>query len=472
MKTIRALAALLALALAACRGDAPATALPPQETVVFEGAAADKFTPAGEPGTVLVRLRIGTRAPEAAPRAAANVALVVDTSGSMEGEPIIAARAAAAAVVDGLSEGDRLAVIAFGSKPEVLQPPAELDDDAREEIKKKIGSMRAEGTTDMAGGLRAGLDAVTGQLAPQGVNRVVLLGDGVPNDATSIRPLAEEARRRGVSITALGLGADYDETLMGAVAQLSGGRFHYVDDASKVAAFFKNEVLRLQGVYASGAAVELTPGPGVRIDEVIGQRTTPMGGRVRVELGDLSRGEQRDLFVRLGSDPRRAGAPVELCDAVLSYDVPGSGERVERRVFLGARATASKEDLAKGHDRTIEEQAMLAQGAAATLSAIELARSGQAAQARMLITRVAAEMDAAAERLGSDALKTKAGELRALGTDLPKPDPRAARSAPGGQAAEAPSPVIQAAPAVAPAEVEARAKKLRAVHDDAMQRLQ
>ena len=47
---------------------------------------------------------------------------------------------------------------------------------------------------------------------------------------------------------------------------------------------------------------------GVRVEEVIGQRPTWAGAKVRVELGDLSRGEERDLFVRFQSDARRAGA--------------------------------------------------------------------------------------------------------------------------------------------------------------------
>ena len=59
---------------------------------------------------------------------------------------------------------------------------------------------------------------------------------------------------------------------MGAIAQASGGRFHYVDDSSKVAAFFQDQVLRLESVYAKASWVELVPGPGVRIDGVMAAR--------------------------------------------------------------------------------------------------------------------------------------------------------------------------------------------------------
>jgi hypothetical protein len=113
-----------------------------------------------------------------------------------------------------------------------------LPDPAREnraEVKAKIAAMRAQGTTDMASGLRKWLDEVRSHIDPKGINRIVMLGDGDPNDEAPIRPLAQEAGSAGISITALGLGADYNETLMGAIAQLSGGRFRFGEDSTKVA---------------------------------------------------------------------------------------------------------------------------------------------------------------------------------------------------------------------------------------------
>src|SRR5205823_14678987 len=109
---------------------------------------------------------------------------------------------------------------------------------------------------------------------------------------------------------------------MGAVAQRSGGQFHYVRESGEVASFFKNEVLRLKQVFARNAALEVTTGPGVRIDEVVGEPTAPTGNGVRIALGDISRSDIRDLVVRLHADAHRDGASVELIDAVLSYDDP------------------------------------------------------------------------------------------------------------------------------------------------------
>jgi Ca-activated chloride channel family protein len=287
------LAALVFVALSGCSPSSVGQAKDPG-ALTFEGALSNRYVASGEASPALARLRIGTVAPPEADKPSVNLALVVDTSGSMEGQPIEDARAASMAMIDALAEGDRLAVVVFHSKAEVLLPSTPVDADNRAEIKAQLKAMKAQGTTDMGSGLQAGLDEVYAHLEPRGINRVVLLGDGVPNEEGRIRSMASEAGSRGVTITALGLGLDYNESLMGAVAQASGGRFHYIERSEEVASFFKEEVLRLQGVLARNATLELTPGPGVRIEGVVGHPVYQNGAKVQVTLGDFSRGDKRD----------------------------------------------------------------------------------------------------------------------------------------------------------------------------------
>ncbi len=78
---------LLAAALPACAFKKPAAA-PDQGLMTMEGALANRYLRADKPGTVLARLRITTHAPELTRSGAVNVVLVLDTSGSMEGQPI------------------------------------------------------------------------------------------------------------------------------------------------------------------------------------------------------------------------------------------------------------------------------------------------------------------------------------------------------------------------------------------------
>jgi Ca-activated chloride channel family protein len=365
--------ALLSLVLAACH---PAPPVDPH-AVTAEGSVSNRFVHADRPTPVVVRLLVSAAAVENAARPPVNLALVVDTSGSMEGRAIEDARTASKALLGALRRGDRLAVVAFGSTTETLLPSTLLEDADLAELRRSIDAMKALGTTDMAGGLREGLAQVSAHLNPDGVNRIILLGDGDPNESPPVTQMATDAGGGGISITALGLGPDYNETLMGQVAQLSGGRFHYVADSTKVAGFFDAEVVRLNRIYAKNATVMLTPGPGVTLGRVIGQR----GGR-NVSIGDLSFGEQRELVVELTAPPHRAGAAVELLDAVLRFQDARTGAFIERRLFFGAHGSASDDEIRAGRDESVERAAARASAAAATLEAIEAARRGELEKAQ------------------------------------------------------------------------------------------
>lgn len=461
MQRLCSLLLLLAAALSGCANPKP-PASPNAGLMTMEGALANRYVRADQPGTLLARLRIATRAPEAAKGGAVNVVLVMDTSGSMEGQPITDARAAALAMVDTLADGDHLAVVAFGSRASVLLPATELDADSRKKARKSLDAMKAEGTTDLAGGLRQGLVEAQKFLVAHSINRIVLVGDGVPNSESEIIMLAAEAASKSIPITALGLGPDYNETLMGAVAQRSGGQFHYVRESAEVASFFKGEVLRLKQVYASNVVLDVLPGPGVRIDAVVGLPAIPIGnGGLRVALGDISRADTRDLVVRLTTAPHREGASVELFDAVLGFDDPWSeSEHVERRVFLGAKATTSDADLAKGRNSDVEDTAATMQAAATTVQAVEMIRNGENDRARDVLDQAAAQADKEATASTKPALRNNAQKLRALSQSLPAPAPPAPPMA-APSLARRPSPPKGALPAA-----------VREAHDEAMQLLQ
>lgn len=457
---------VLGASIAGCGGAQTSGEGDDPEVVVLEGDLGNGFVVAGEASEVISRIRIDTRALENARRPPINLALVVDTSGSMDGAPIGDAREASLQLLDTLRGEDRLSVVVFHSETEVLLPSTQLSGADLGELRRRIGRMEARGTTDLAGGLQAGLEELVRNYEPEGINRLVLLSDGVPNDATSILPLAQAAGERQIRITALGLGLDYDESLLGRIAQQSGGRFHYVEESSAVASVFRDEVLRYERLLARNLTLELRPGPGVRIDGVVGQPTTTASGAVRVPLGDISEGDHRDVIVRMHADPRRAGAMVELVDAVLTFDdaVQNAG-RLERRVFLGARATADDEELEAGRNEDVERAAARMLAAVTTVEAIEHARQGRVEQARAILDRAAREAELLAQQ--DDGLRRQVSEMRVLGHALPSMSPGAAAEAPAMPAPEDDAYGGEDAPSARPP-----AQVIRRAHDSAMDVIQ
>lgn len=452
------------LALVGCKG-APAKA-PHADSgpLTFEAELANTYVPADAETHIAARLAIGTRTQLTPQKTAINLALVVDTSGSMRGAPIERAREASQAMIDALSEGDRLSVVAFHSDVEVLLPSTEIDDDEREEIKARIAKMEAKGTTNMADGLRKGLDEVRRDLDKQAINRIVLLGDGVPNDREpQIRELAAEAGRSGITITSLGLGLDYNESLMGAIAQNSGGRFRYIERADKVAAFFQQEVLRLNEVYGKNARIELRAGPGVFITRVVGKLEQANQPTANVAIGDLSRDDERELIVELRATGRRTGASVELLDAVLVYeDARHEGQVIKQRLYLGAEATTSQDKLEAGRNADIELALATVTSAADTVRAIEMARAGDRAGAEQTLKDAAARLEKQPNFDNDSGLRDQRDSIKSVEDNLDGVQP----SAPSPQ----PTPMSSGAPASRPKTAPNRPAVLQA-HELAMDKL-
>ncbi|MFO0007257.1 MAG: hypothetical protein ACK559_39695, partial [bacterium] len=72
------------------------------------------------------------------------------------------------------------------------------------------------------------------------------MSDGLANtgitEPREIAELVRTARRKGIRISALGLGRDYDEDLMQAIAENGGGRYHYIEHPSQMARIFQDEL--------------------------------------------------------------------------------------------------------------------------------------------------------------------------------------------------------------------------------------
>lgn len=330
------------------------------DLVALDARATHRYIKAGEAGEVLMRLRVSTLAQNDAPRPVANIALVVDTSASMKGEAIERAREAGLTMLDALTEGDRLSVVVFHSRAEVLIPSTLVTKESAPQIRAAIQSMEAVGTTAMGEGLSEGLQQVQGNGRPGDVSRVVLLSDGVPNDEGVLREILAQAVAGSVGITALGLGIDYDEVLLADIATQSGGRFHFVESPDEVATMFRDEVLHIDRLVALRSTLTLRGGPGVTITEVLGRPDASGGAhQVAFQIGDLAEQQTKDIIVRLAVGEHRAGATVELIDATLSYtDATGTGVTLDRAAFLAVEATDDDAQRASAID--VETQLLAA----------------------------------------------------------------------------------------------------------------
>ncbi|MEO8844777.1 MAG: VWA domain-containing protein [Kofleriaceae bacterium] len=329
-----------------------------------------------------IRVRITAHDLPAAKRPALDLALVLDTSGSMEGAPIEALRASARELAGKLRDGDHLSVVVFHSKSEVLVRNVAISPANRATIDRAIANIHATGTTDLVGGLSLGLAQLTTGILPNGINRIVLLSDGVPNSSAALPQTVAMIRQAGVSVTSLGFGIDYDTTLMTQIARDTGGAFHYLEHADQVAKVFDAELVKMKSSVARNLQLEIEPGPGVTIAAMPGL-AVGADGKLYAAIGDLPAGETRDLMVPIRVTARGAGSTAELAQATLHFeDVIGKSGVRERGAFVAVKASTNATAIAGAIKIDLEVARIRSAAAASILQALALARSGQLQPAR------------------------------------------------------------------------------------------
>ncbi|NVB78081.1 MAG: VWA domain-containing protein [Kofleriaceae bacterium] len=423
---------LLWSSLAACGSAHKATTPTNRPSQPLAAAPADPnlVTMTAESTTALVtassltelglRVRIVGKALPDANRPPLNLGLVLDTSGSMEGKPIEALRASAKALVGKLRDGDRLSVIAFHSRADVLVNSASITADTRKQIDKAIDGIQARGTTDLAAGLAQGLSQVVSYRMPAGINRIVLLSDGVPNTNVQLPGTIAAIQQNGISVTSLGLGIDYDTQLMTQIARDTGGAFHYLDEPESIAAVFDEELSKMTTVVARNVQLTIEAGPGVAFQPMPGL-TNVGNGKFTAVIGDLAAGEVRDLMFPVKVTARGDGSTVELALATLAFDdVIGKSGIGRREAFVSTKASSDAAATAGAVKIGLEVARIRATAAGATLEAITLARQGQVEPARKRIADAIKTVKAAASRLKDEELEQLGRELDGLAKDLAK----------------------------------------------------
>lgn len=232
------------------------------------------------------------------------LALVVDTSGSMAGAKIENARTAAKTLVNSLRDGDIVALDSFSDSAKTVVPPTRLDSHTRAEILRAIGNLSTAGSTNMFEGLTLGEGQVAAAPMTHTLRRVVVISDGKANVGPStpevLGMLAERGMRNRVQVTSIGVGNDYDESTLNALAVKSSGRLYHLSEPKEMASILKNEVDLLNATLASDSFVEVVPAPGVQLTGADGIRADwHEGGSLRIPLGALHAGQHREALVKV-----------------------------------------------------------------------------------------------------------------------------------------------------------------------------
>lgn len=181
-------------------------------------------------------LRIGIKASDraVADLAPANLVFLVDVSGSMdrrEGLPLV--KSTLKLLVEQLREQDRVSLVVYAGESRVVLKPTSGRDKVK--IRNAIDQLDAGGSTAGASGIELAYQMAQESFIDKGINRILLATDGDFNvgvsDFDSLKQMAVDRRKSGVSLTTLGFGVDnYNEHLMEQLADAGDGNYAYIDN--------------------------------------------------------------------------------------------------------------------------------------------------------------------------------------------------------------------------------------------------
>ena len=232
-----------------------------------------------------------------------DMAVVIDASGSMSARgKIDYAKRAAKLIASEMNRDDTFSLIAFNDEATTVISGASISDDPSL-IHRQIDRIYEGGGTNLFEGMARGAKEVERVLDSEAVGRVVILSDGHANvgvtDVDSLTRYAATIAAKGVAVSTVGLGLDYNEDLLADMADISGGTYDFVDNPRELEGVFADELNRTASLVARDTSVTVQLPDGVELLEVIGRKAESSGRGLTIPLGNVYAGETQKIIARV-----------------------------------------------------------------------------------------------------------------------------------------------------------------------------
>jgi len=228
-----------------------------------------------------------------------HLVVALDASGSMDGVKMKSAIATLHALVDELGPADSLGLVTFSTSAHVLLPASLMSATAKQMAHACLGRVKADGGTDLAGAVLEALRV--SKKGPSGRRHVIVLTDGYPTsgvrESDAILRLLEGAKDE-VTSSFFGFGEDVRPELLERLAEVGGGRYHFVPGTEPPVEAFAAELGQQRALFAVDVSLALTPGQGVSIGYVPSlAEVRSEEGSIQVRMPSLLLGDTRCVVV-------------------------------------------------------------------------------------------------------------------------------------------------------------------------------
>jgi Ca-activated chloride channel homolog len=317
------------------------------------------------------------------PRRPLNLSVVLDRSGSMAGQSLKYAIAAAQRLVEFLTPEDIFSVVIYDDIAETVVSPQPVSD--RAAIKKQIAKIRARGCTNLNAGWMMGCDLVKSNQSNERINRVLLLTDGLANvgvvDNQVLTKTAQEKAEQGITTTTLGFGTYFNEDLL-----------YFIQSPDDAAEVFNIEMESLVSVVAQNLTVSLEPEGTTKVTELLNNYLSQkQDNNLVVFLGDVYAVESKPLAVSLSIATQKQLGATQLLTLAYKYQtvVGDNIQTISDRIPITITVGKAEEAQKIQPDLKVVEQTSQLRIAQVKDEAIALADTGNYRQASEKLRQMA-----------------------------------------------------------------------------------
>ena len=265
----------------------------------------DKVLKGGD-GRVTVSLNLtAARLPaiENDPAQAADLVIVLDRSGSMEGQKLNDARQAVIGLLDQLGPDDRLALVTYSNGVQTQSGLVSMNEANRRLLTSAVEHLHAGGGTNLGGGLKRGMEVLMHAPSDLRQRKVILISDGLANqgvtDPNALGRMASAAVENRFSISTVGVGLEFNEMLMTAIADQGAGHYTFLEDPQVFAQVFETEFQATRHVAAANVEIRIPLEPGVHLVGAGGYPIRHDDGAAIIHPGNLLSGQSKTLYLTL-----------------------------------------------------------------------------------------------------------------------------------------------------------------------------
>ena len=325
-----------------------------------------------------------------------NLALVIDTSGSMRDEnKLTYVKQAAIALINRLLPDDRLAIISYNNEAKVVLPssPVRMEQEAR----WLIQSLRADGGTNLGAGLIEGYHQLREFASSRTINRVLLLSDGKANvgitSSSELSRMTLQEADAGISVSTFGVGLDFNEDLLAALSESGRGMYYFIDRPESMETILAREFNAVERLVAADIQVSITLAPGLHIEQVFANSFQVNGNTVSVRFGDLAAGERRRMQVRFQPGPRGPGSVNKAAVVRVSYQTPGGDGSGTLSQSIGLAYLRSQQAIAENMNKEIAERSAVFEASYARMKAAHAYDRGEKKRADSILNKVKKKLE-------------------------------------------------------------------------------